>query len=302
MKNNKPIDSPAYLQAFLDSLWLESGLSKNTVEAYQRDLMAFATWLAHDEVSLSAATREDILRYQGVRIQESRKARSEARLLSSLRRFYRYLCREEIRESDPTTQIESPRLGRPLPEGLSEQEVEALLEQPDIEQCLGLRDRTMLEVLYATGLRVSELVTLTIEQLNMRQGLVRCVGKGNKERLVPLGEEALDWLQQYLIEARPVLLQGYVSEDLFPTRRGKAMTRQAFWYLIKRYAQQAEIEKPLSPHTLRHAFATHLLNHGADLRVVQLLLGHSDLSTTQIYTHIARERLKSLHASHHPRA
>jgi integrase/recombinase XerD len=253
-------------------------------------------------VSLSAATREDILRYQGVRIQESRKARSEARLLSSLRRFYRYLCREEIRESDPTTQIESPRLGRPLPEGLSEQEVEALLEQPDIEQCLGLRDRTMLEVLYATGLRVSELVTLTIEQLNMRQGLVRCVGKGNKERLVPLGEEALDWLQQYLIEARPVLLQGYVSEDLFPTRRGKAMTRQAFWYLIKRYAQQAEIEKPLSPHTLRHAFATHLLNHGADLRVVQLLLGHSDLSTTQIYTHIARERLKSLHASHHPRA
>jgi len=302
MKNNKPIDSPAYLQAFLDSLWLESGLSKNTVEAYQRDLMAFATWLAHDEVSLSAATREDILRYQGVRIQESRKARSEARLLSSLRRFYRYLCREEIRESDPTTQIESPRLGRPLPEGLSEQEVEALLEQPDIEQCLGLRDRTMLEVLYATGLRVSELVTLTIEQLNMRQWLVRCVGKGNKERLVPLGEEALDWLQQYLIEARPVLLQGYVSEDLFPTRRGKAMTRQAFWYLIKRYAQQAEIEKPLSPHTLRHAFATHLLNHGADLRVVQLLLGHSDLSTTQIYTHIARERLKSLHASHHPRA
>ena len=302
MKNNKPIDSPAYLQAFLDSLWLESGLSKNTVEAYQRDLMAFATWLAHDEVSLSAATREDILRYQGVRIQESRKARSEARLLSSLRRFYRYLCREEIRESDPTTQIESPRLGRPLPEGLTEQEVEALLEQPDIEQCLGLRDRTILEVLYATGLRVSELVALTIEQLNMRQGLVRCVGKGNKERLVPLGEVALDWLQQYLIEARPVLLQGYVSEDLFPTRRGKAMTRQAFWYLIKRYAQQAEIEKPLSPHTLRHAFATHLLNHGADLRVVQLLLGHSDLSTTQIYTHIARERLKSLHASHHPRA
>ncbi|MDG1687421.1 MAG: site-specific tyrosine recombinase XerD [Gammaproteobacteria bacterium] len=302
MKNNKLAESPAYLEPFLDSLWLESGLSKNTVEAYRRDLMAFAMWLAQDEVSLSAATREDILHYQGVRIQESRKARSEARLLSSLRRFYRYLCREEIRESDPTTQIESPRLGRPLPEGLTEQEVENLLKQPDISHHLGLRDRTMLEVLYATGLRVSELVTLTIEQLNMRQGLVRCVGKGNKERLVPLGEVALDWLQQYLIEARPVLLQGYVSEDLFPTRRGKAMTRQAFWYLIKRYALQAEIEKPLSPHTLRHAFATHLLNHGADLRVVQLLLGHSDLSTTQIYTHIARERLKSLHASHHPRA
>jgi integrase/recombinase XerD len=302
MKESNVIDSPAYLQPFLDSLWLESGLSKNTVEAYQRDLLAFAAWLSKDEITLSSATREDILRYQGVRLRESRKARSEARLLSSLRRFYRYLCREEIRESDPTTQIESPRLGRPLPEGLTEEEVEALLEQPDIKQNLGLRDRAMLEVLYATGLRVSELVSLTVEQLNMRQGLIRCVGKGNKERLVPLGEVALDWLQQYQIEARPLLLLGNVSEDLFPTRRGKAMTRQAFWYLIKRYAQQAEIKKHLSPHTLRHAFATHLLNHGADLRVVQLLLGHSDLSTTQIYTHVARERLKSLHASHHPRA
>ena len=302
MKESKGVDFPVYLQPFLDSLWLESGLSKNTVEAYQRDLLAFAAWLNQDDITLSTATRDDILRYQGVRLRENRKARSEARLLSSLRRFYRYLCREEIRESDPTTQIESPRLGRPLPEGLTEQEVEKLLEQPDIEQNLGLRDRTMLEVLYATGLRVSELVTLTIEQLNMRQGLIRCVGKGNKERLVPLGEVALDWLQQYLLEARPLLLLGHVSEDLFPTRRGKSMTRQAFWYLIKRYAQQAEIEKHLSPHTLRHAFATHLLNHGADLRVVQLLLGHSDLSTTQIYTHVARERLKSLHADHHPRA
>jgi len=302
MKESKGVDFPVYLQSFLDSLWLESGLSKNTVEAYQRDLLAFAAWLSQDDITLSTATRDDILRYQGVRLRESRKARSEARLLSSLRRFYRYLCREEIRESDPTTQIESPRLGRPLPEGLTEQEVEKLLEQPDIEQNLGLRDRTMLEVLYATGLRVSELVTLTIEQLNMRQGLIRCVGKGNKERLVPLGEVALDWLQQYLIKARPLLLLGHVSEDLFPTRRGKSMTRQAFWYLIKRYAQQAEIQKHLSPHTLRHAFATHLLNHGADLRVVQLLLGHSDLSTTQIYTHVARERLKSLHADHHPRA
>jgi len=301
MKESKGVDFPVYLQSFLDSLWLESGLSKNTVEAYQRDLLAFAAWLSQDDITLSTATRDDILRYQGVRLRESRKARSEARLLSSLRRFYRYLCREEIRESDPTTQIESPRLGRPLPEGLTEQEVEKLLEQPDIEQNLGLRDRTML-VLYATGLRVSELVTLTIEQLNMRQGLIRCVGKGNKERLVPLGEVALDWLQQYLIKARPLLLLGHVSEDLFPTRRGKSMTRQAFWYLIKRYAQQAEIQKHLSPHTLRHAFATHLLNHGADLRVVQLLLGHSDLSTTQIYTHVARERLKSLHADHHPRA
>jgi len=290
-----------YLQPFLDSLWLESGLSKNTIAAYQRDLLGFATWLRQFDIDLAAASRNDILRYQSVRMREGRKVRSEARLLSTLRRFYRYLCREEIRDSDPTAQIESPRLGRPLPSSLTENEVEDLLAQPDINDALGLRDRTMLEVLYATGLRVSELIALTFEQLNMRQGLIRCVGKGNKERLVPLGEISLDWLQQYLLESRPALLKGRVSEDLFPTKRGKAMTRQAFWYLIKRYAKQAGIEKDLSPHTLRHAFATHLLNHGADLRVVQLLLGHADLSTTQIYTHVAKERLKSLHAQHHPR-
>ncbi|MFW5451472.1 MAG: site-specific tyrosine recombinase XerD [Methylophagaceae bacterium] len=290
-----------YLQPFLDSLWLESGLSKNTVAAYQRDLVSFATWLAKFDIDLAAASRHDILRYQSQRMREGRKVRSEARLLSTLRRFYRYLCREEIRESDPTAQIESPRLGRPLPSSLTENEVEALLAQPDVDEPLGLRDRTMLEVLYATGLRVSELVGLTFEQLNMRQGLIRCVGKGNKERLVPLGEISLDWLQQYLLESRPALLNGKVSDDLFPTKRGKAMTRQAFWYLIKRYAKLAAIEKALSPHTLRHAFATHLLNHGADLRIVQLLLGHADLSTTQIYTHVAKERLKTLHAEHHPR-
>jgi len=282
-------------------LWLESGLSKNTVAAYQQDLLGFASWLSRFDTDLVAATRSDILRYQGERMREGRKVRSEARLLSTLRRFYRYLCREEIRESDPTVQIESPRLGRPLPSSLTEYEVETLLDQPDINTPLGLRDRTMLELLYATGLRVSELVALTFEQVNMRQGLIRCVGKGNKERLVPLGEVALDYLQQYLLESRPVILNGTVNEDLFPTQRGKAMTRQAFWYLIKRYAKQAQIDKDLSPHTLRHAFATHLLNHGADLRVVQLLLGHSDLSTTQIYTHVAKERLKSLHTQHHPR-
>lgn len=293
--------SSYYLQPFLDSLWLESGLSKNTVVAYQRDLLGFATWLKQFDIDLAAASRNDILRYQSVRMREGRKVRSEARLLSTLRRFYRYLCREEIRDSDPTAQIESPRLGRPLPTSLTENEVEDLLAQPDVNNSLGLRDRTMLEVLYATGLRVSELIALTFDQLNMRQGLIRCVGKGNKERLVPLGEIALDWLQQYLLESRPDLLKGNISEDLFPTKRGKAMSRQAFWYLIKRYAKQAEIEKKLSPHTLRHAFATHLLNHGADLRVVQLLLGHADLSTTQIYTHVAKERLKSLHAQHHPR-
>jgi len=290
-----------YLQPFLDSLWLESGLSKQTVEAYKCDLLGFSSWLAQSELDLVAATRQDILRYQSQRMREGRKVRSEARLLSSLRRFYRYLCREEIRDSDPTAQIESPRLGKSLPSSLTENEVESLLAQPNVVVPLGLRDRTMLEVLYATGLRVSELVSLTFEQLNMRQGLVRCVGKGNKERLVPLGEVALDYLQQYLLESRPALLNGKISDDLFPTQRGKAMTRQAFWYLIKRYAKQAMIEKKLSPHTLRHAFATHLLNHGADLRVVQLLLGHSDLSTTQIYTHVAKERLKGLHAKYHPR-
>ncbi len=293
--------SPRYLQDFLDSLWLESGLSKNTVEAYQRDLLAFASWLSKTDTDLSTASRQDILRYQSERMRQGSKVRSDARLLSSLRRFFRYLCREELRESDPTAQIESPRLGRPLPKSLTEQDVEDLLAQPKTTEALGLRDRTMLEVLYATGLRVSELIALKIEQVNMRQGLVRCVGKGNKERLVPLGEIALDWLQDYLLEGRPAILNGQVTDDLFPTNRGKAMTRQAFWYLIKRYAKQAAIDKDLSPHTLRHAFATHLLNHGADLRVVQLLLGHSDLSTTQIYTHVAKERLKSLHTQHHPR-
>ncbi len=302
MSNDKPQPiGSQYLQPFLDALWLESGLSPNTVEAYKRDLISFSAWLAEFDIDLAAATRQDILRYQSVRMREGRKVRSEARLLSSLRRFYRYLCREEVRDTDPTVQIESPRLGKPLPSGLTEDEVESLLSQPDVTVTLGLRDRAMLEVLYATGLRVSELVSLTVEQLNMRQGLIRCVGKGNKERLVPLGEVALDWLQKYLLESRPLLLEGRLSDDLFPTQRGKAMTRQAFWYLIKRYASLAEIDKALSPHTLRHAFATHLLNHGADLRVVQLLLGHSDLSTTQIYTHVAKERLKGIHAQHHPR-
>jgi len=293
--------SSRYLQSFLDSLWLESGLSQNTIEAYRRDLLAFAAWLARSDIDLAAATQLDIQRYQSQRMREGRKVRSEARLLSTLRRFYRYLLREDIRDSDPTAQLASPRLGKPLPDSLTEQEVEELLAQPDVNELLGLRDRTMLELLYATGLRVSELVSLQLEQLNLRQGLIRCIGKGNKERLVPVGEVALDWLQHYLYESRPGLLNGKVCDDLFPTQRGKAMTRQAFWYLIKRYAKQAHIDKHLSPHTLRHAFATHLLNHGADLRVVQLLLGHADLSTTQIYTHVAKERLKQLHGQHHPR-
>lgn len=300
-EQDKHIETSRYLQPFLDSLWLESGLSQNTVEAYRRDLLAFSAWLAQFDTDLAAATQQDIQRYQSQRMREGRKVRSEARLLSTLRRFYRYLVREDIRDTDPSAQLESPRLGKPLPDSLTEQEVEDLLAQPTITEALGLRDRTMLELLYASGLRVSELVGLKQEQLNMRQGLVRCIGKGNKERLVPVGEVALDWLQQYLYESRPGLLNGKVTDDLFPTRRGKAMTRQAFWYIIKRYAKQAQIEKTLSPHTLRHAFATHLINHGADLRVVQLLLGHSDLSTTQIYTHVAKQRLKQLHGQHHPR-
>lgn len=293
--------SNSFLDNFLDSLWLESGLSQNTIDAYRRDLLAFGAWLSKSDKQLESATREDILKYQSLRMRQGTKVRSDARLLSSLRRYYRYLVREEIRETDPTAQIESPRLGRPLPDSLTEQEVERLLAQPDITDALGLRDRCMLEVLYATGLRVSELVTLTIEQVNIRQGLIRCIGKGNKERLVPLGEIAMDWMEKFVIDSRPAILNGQVTDDLFPTKRGKAMTRQAFWYLIKRYAKQAMIDKHLSPHTLRHAFATHLLNHGADLRVVQLLLGHSDLSTTQIYTHVAKERLKQLHLEHHPR-
>jgi len=301
-ESNKPDVESHYLQPFLDSLWLESGLSQNTVEAYRRDLLGFSSWLVQFDIDLVAVKRNDILRYQSERLREGRKVRSEARLLSSLRRFYRYLCREDIRESDPTALLESPRLGKPLPSSLTEDEVELLLAQPDAHTALGLRDKAMLEVLYATGLRVSELIGLTFEQLNMRQGLIRCIGKGNKERLVPLGEVSLDCLQHYLLESRPALLNGRVSDDLFPTTRGKSMTRQAFWYLIKRYAKQAMIEKDLSPHTLRHAFATHLLNHGADLRVVQLLLGHADLSTTQIYTHVAKERLKTIHGQHHPRA
>jgi integrase/recombinase XerD len=290
-----------YIPRFIDALWLESGLSKNTLAAYKRDLTAFSAWLKPQSITLILAERVDIARYQQARLREGRKVRSEARLLSTLRRFYRYLVREGIRNTDPTAQIESPRLGSPIPKSLTEDEVEQLLLQPDHNQPLGLRDRAMLEVLYATGLRVTELVSLTHEQLNMRQGLVRCVGKGNKERLVPLGELALEWLQRYIFDGRPAILNGQITDDLFPTVRGRAMSRQAFWYLIKRYAKAANIEKPLSPHTLRHAFATHLLNHGADLRVVQLLLGHSDLSTTQIYTHVAKERLKSLHALHHPR-
>lgn len=289
------------LRQFIDSLWLERGLSPHTRNAYLTDLRGFALWLAGRGSSLRQAGREAILDHLGWRLQQGYQARSTARLLSALRTFYRYLLRERLIHEDPTLQVELPQLGKPLPKSLSETEVEALLAAPDVAEPLGLRDRAMLEVLYACGLRVSELVALSLEQINLRQGVVRVLGKGSKERLVPLGEEALIWLQRYQAEARGLLLAGRPSSVLFPSQRGEQMTRQTFWHRIKLHARHAGILKPLSPHTLRHAFATHLLNHGADLRVVQLLLGHSDLSTTQIYTHVAKARLQALHAAHHPR-
>jgi integrase/recombinase XerD len=284
---------------FLDHLWLEFGLSRNTVLAYRSDLEKLDRFLRARGGNAIDASEADLLDFMGHA--DALSARTKARRLSSMRRYYQYLVRERVLAADPTVRLEAPRIGRPLPKSLSESDVEALLSAPDPSQVIGLRDRTMLEVLYATGLRVSELVGIELTEVNLRQGVVRVTGKGNKERLVPLGEEALDWLQRYLDEARPELCRGRPTEALFPTRQGRAMTRQAFWYLIKKHAGKAGVNTTLSPHTLRHAFATHLLNHGADLRAVQMLLGHSDISTTQIYTHVASERLKSLHAKHHPR-
>jgi integrase/recombinase XerD len=291
------------IEQFLDGLWMERGLSDNTLSAYRSDLIHFLKWLLQHspQESLLSVTREQIQDYLAYRLSLRCSPRSTARLLSSLRRLYAWLRRENRIHDDPTALIEAPKLGRPLPKTLSEQEVEALLQAPDTGTTKGLRDRAMLEVLYATGLRVSELVNLQLSQLNLQQGVVRVTGKGNKERLVPLGEEAVSWLQSYLSGARCQLLNGEVAAAVFLSNRRQAMTRQAFWHLLKAYARQAGIEKNLSPHVLRHAFATHLLNHGADLRVVQMLLGHSDLSTTQIYTHIAKARLQDLHARHHPR-
>lgn len=290
----------ALIDTFLDYLWLEHGLSQNTRSAYGTDLRALSQWLDSQDLDLLTARREHLLKYLAHRVACGNKSRTSARQLSTLRRFYQYWVREGGLTEDPSARIDAPRLGRSLPKSLSEADVEALLAAPDLETELGMRDKTMLELLYAGGLRVSELVGLSLGQLNLRQGVVRITGKGNKERLVPIGEVCIDCLQQYLQEVRPQLLKLPVDE-VFLTKRGEGMTRQAFWYLIKRYAKRVGIEKPLSPHTLRHAFATHLLNHGADLRVVQMLLGHSDLSTTQIYTHVARERLKDIHQQHHPR-
>ena len=291
------------LDEFCDSLWLEDGLSRNTLESYRSDLSKFSLWLEKQRAAkILETTHADIQGFLAHLVTEQKaKATSTSRAISSLKRLFRYLLRQNKISTDPTLQIATPKLPRSLPKTLTEQDVEQLLQAPDVDTPLGMRDRTMLEVLYATGLRVSELVSLSVAQVSLDMGVVRVMGKGNKERLVPLGEEALDWLRRYLKEARPVLLAGKLCEALFVTARAAAMTRQMFWYLIKKHAKQGGVSKPLSPHTLRHAFATHLINHGADLRVVQLLLGHADISTTQIYTHVARERLKSLHAMHHPR-
>ena len=290
------------IDEFCDALWLEDGLSRNTLDSYRRDLRQFAAWLeARAGGDLLVADQSLIQDYLAYKFRAKVRASTAARLLSSLKRFYRHAVRQNLITIDPTLRIEAPKLPRSLPKSLTEADVESLLAAPLVEEPLGLRDRAMLEVLYASGLRVSELVTLKVPQISRDMGVVRVLGKGSKERLVPLGEEALGWLERYLRDARPALLGQRVSDALFVTARAAAMTRQSFWHLIKRHALQAGLRKPISPHTLRHAFATHLLNHGADLRVVQLLLGHSDISTTQIYTHVARERMKQLHAKHHPR-
>lgn len=288
---------------FADSLWLEDGLSKNTLDSYRRDLYLFSVWLSETQniTSLSKVSNEHILGYLAYCFDCGKKPRTTARCLSVLKRFYQFLLREGKLRVDPSLNVEAPKITRGLPSVLIEDEVTRLIESPDIRSPIGLRDRSMLETLYSSGLRVSELVPLKLNQVNLSDGMVRVLGKGAKERVLPLGEEAVDWIVRYLAEGRPALLSGRLSDAVFVTNRGSSMSRQAFWNLIQKYVLVSGIKKQVSPHTLRHAFATHLLNHGADLRSVQLLLGHSDVSTTQIYTHVARERLKNLHQQHHPR-
>ena len=299
---SKSVDrSQELVDRFLDAIWMERGLSQNTLGAYRADLMTLGRSLSEQEKTIDNAEKADLLAFIAGRVEGGAKPRSTARQLSSFRRFFRYIMREGMRDTDPTADIEMPRIGRTLPKTLSEDEVESLLHAPNIDEPLGHRDRAMLELLYATGLRVSELINLKQSQVNFNQGVLRIVGKGDRERLIPLGEESQRWLRDFIDGPRMEILLERQTDYLFPTRRGDRMTRQAFWHIIKRYAEKAGVRQKMSPHSLRHAFATHLLNRGADLRVVQLLLGHSDLSTTQIYTHVARERLKDLHGEHHPR-
>jgi integrase/recombinase XerD len=295
-------ESPVQLiDRYLDATWMEKGLSDHSLQAYRRDLEALAAWAQSKGLGILDITEPDLLSYFADRLQQGLGRRSIARSLSAIRGFYHYLLREGLKDTDPTAAVEHPQLGRPLPALLSEADVEALLQAPDTTTWIGLRDRAMLELLYACGLRVSELVGLDTHQVNRRQGVIRLFGKGSKERLVPMGEEALHWLQCFESDARKSLLVEPDSPVLFPSQRGLYMTRQTFWHRIKFYVQSIGLKAEISPHTLRHAFATHLLNHGADLRSVQMLLGHSSLSTTQIYTHVARYRLQELHARHHPR-
>lgn len=299
-----PRTEQSIIESFLDALWMESGLSQNTLSAYRNDLAGFALYLLQIESALLNVKTTDIQDFLFNEFKSGKKGRSAARLVSSLKRFYQYQLRERRITDDPSALVEMPKLDKPLPKIISEQQIIDLLEAPDKNLAIGIRDIAMLETLYATGLRVSELVNLQMSQMNLDPGVVRIIGKGGKERLVPLGESAIEAILTYLKTARHDLMQGHgLNNAVFVTRRGSAMTRQAFWYLIKRYAKNVGIdENVMSPHTLRHAFASHLLNHGADLRVVQMLLGHSDISTTQIYTHIADQRLKSLYHAHHPRA
>ncbi|OOF70994.1 site-specific tyrosine recombinase XerD [Rodentibacter caecimuris] len=290
------------IDLFLNEYWIEKGLSDNTIQSYKLDLSALADWLDQKALKLENIDAIDLQTFLGERLQQGYKATSTARLLSAIRKLFQYLYREKYRQDDPSAQLSSPKLPSRLPKFLTEQQVTDLLNTPNVDIPLELRDKAMLELLYATGLRVTELVSLTIENMNLQQGVVRVIGKGNKERIIPMGEEAAYWIRQFVLYARPVMLNGESSDIVFPSKRAQQMTRQTFWHRIKYYAVLAEINTDeLSPHVLRHAFATHLVNHGADLRVVQMLLGHSDLSTTQIYTHVAKERLKRLHERFHPR-
>ncbi|WP_394226943.1 site-specific tyrosine recombinase XerD [Pseudoalteromonas spongiae] len=298
-KQTPSVENSQKIEQFLDALWLEQGLSENTLAAYRSDLNKFAIFIA--ETSLFDVDESIILDYLAYRREKGFTARSTARAQSALKRFYLYFIGLKKLSSSPLAHIEQPKLGQSLPKTLTEQEVEALLDAPNLEEPIELRDKAMLELLYATGLRVSELVGLRMEQINLRQAVVFVKGKGNKERLVPMGEVALEYIEAFIKLARPQLIK-HATDFVFPSKRGIGMTRQTFWHRIKHYAIVANIQSELSPHTLRHAFATHLINHGADLRVVQMMLGHSDLSTTQIYTHVAKERLKSIHQTHHPRA
>ncbi len=297
---NSSLTDEAAIDAFIDALWLEEGLSRNTLAAYRRDLTLYATWLQLRDTALDATTEADLNAYFAARHEASRASTANRRL-TVFKRYFRWALRERRLAVDPTLKLQAARQPLRVPKTLTEAQVEALLAAPDVSTPLGLRDRTMLELIYASGLRVSELVGLKTLHVSMSEGVLRVMGKGSKERLVPFGEVARDWVVRYLAQARPAILAGQATDDLFVTHRGHAMTRVMFWMIVRKHAVAAGITAPLSPHTLRHAFATHLLNHGADLRAVQMLLGHADISTTTIYTHVARERLKALHAQHHPR-